>query len=163
MVCHETYKDINNKWLTPNEIEKNEKGELVKISDKTRVVAGPSEAMSKSKKNIIDPENMIDTYGADAVRWFILSDSPPEKDVQWSEEGIAASFTVKVAFNVRLICAIKLILISTSECFTSFNGSAIFSLERSIDLFNTSSKKTIFPSLLDILPSSRLMKPKDRW
>jgi leucyl-tRNA synthetase len=92
MVCHETYKDINNKWLTPNEIEKNEKGELVKISDKTRVVAGPSEAMSKSKKNIIDPENMIDTYGADAVRWFILSDSPPDKDVQWSNQGVNAAY-----------------------------------------------------------------------
>ena len=55
------------------------------------MIAGPPESMSKSKKNTIDPENIINNYGADSVRLFILSDSPPEKDVQWSEEGIAAS------------------------------------------------------------------------
>ena len=53
---------------------------------------GPSESMSKSKKNTIDPEKMIEIYGADAVRLFILSDSPPEKDVQWSESGMSSSF-----------------------------------------------------------------------
>ena len=53
---------------------------------------GPSESMSKSKKNVIDPENIMDSYGADAVRLFILSDSPPEKDVQWSEQGMNASY-----------------------------------------------------------------------
>ncbi len=92
MVCHETYKDTNKKWLTPDEIEKNDKGEFIKIIDKTKVSVGPSEAMSKSKKNIIDPESMIKTHGADAVRWFILSDSPPEKDVQWSNQGVNAAY-----------------------------------------------------------------------
>ena len=53
-----------------------------------KVKVGPSESMSKSKKNVIDPENMINNYGADAVRLFILSDSPPEKDIQWSEQGM---------------------------------------------------------------------------
>ena len=56
------------------------------------VKVGPSESMSKSKKNVIDPENIINNYGADAVRLFILSDSPPEKDVQWSEQGMVASY-----------------------------------------------------------------------
>jgi len=92
MVCHETYKDTNNKWLSPEEIEKNDKGEFIKIIDKTKVMVGPSESMSKSKKNVIDPENMIQAYGADAVRWFILSDSPPEKDVQWSSQGVNAAY-----------------------------------------------------------------------
>ena len=57
-----------------------------------KVKVGPSESMSKSKKNVIDPENIINNYGADAVRLFILSDSPPEKDVQWSEQGMVASY-----------------------------------------------------------------------
>ncbi len=92
MVCHETYKDSNNKWLNPDEIKKDEKNRIIKISDKTTVTVGPSESMSKSKKNVIDPESMIKVYGADAVRWFILSDSPPEKDVQWSSQGVTAAY-----------------------------------------------------------------------
>ena len=92
MVCHETYKDQNNKWLNPEEIEKNNDGIFLKALDKSKVKVGPSEAMSKSKKNVIDPEKMIKSYGADAVRWFILSDSPPEKDVQWSNQGVNAAY-----------------------------------------------------------------------
>ena len=91
MVCHETYKDTSGKWLSPLEIEKKDKNNYVKLSDKTKVIVGPSESMSKSKKNVIDPESMIKSFGADAVRWFILSDSPPEKDVQWSNQGVNAS------------------------------------------------------------------------
>tara|TARA_B100000780_G_scaffold242933_1_gene185954 strand:- start:4036 stop:6561 length:2526 start_codon:yes stop_codon:yes gene_type:complete len=92
MVCHETYKDSNGKWLSPDEVQKNSEQDFVKISDKTKVTVGPSESMSKSKKNVIDPESMIKTYGSDAVRWFILSDSPPEKDVQWSNQGVNAAY-----------------------------------------------------------------------
>ena len=92
MVCHETYKDQDNNWLSPEEIEKvNEK--VIKKNDPNIIVkVGPSESMSKSKKNVIDPEDIINTYGADSVRLFILSDSPPEKDVQWSEQGMASSY-----------------------------------------------------------------------
>ena len=92
MVCHETYKDENGMWLNPNEIEKISEMNHIKTLDKSKVFVGPSESMSKSKKNVIDPENMIKSYGADAVRWFILSDSPPEKDVQWSNQGVAAAY-----------------------------------------------------------------------
>ena len=91
MVCHETYKDKNGNWLYPDEIEKVDSNSILKKSDKSKVVIGPPESMSKSKKNTIDPETMILQYGADAVRWFILSDSPPEKDVQWSDRGVASS------------------------------------------------------------------------
>ena len=91
MVCHETYKDDKGNWLYPEEVEKISNKNVVKKSNKTKVLVGPSESMSKSKKNTIDPETMIRKYGADAVRWFILSDSPPEKDVQWSDTGVASS------------------------------------------------------------------------
>ena len=85
-----TYKDKNEKWLSPDQINKTKEGLISKI-DGSKVKVGPSEAMSKSKKNIVDPESMIQIYGADAVRWFILSDSPPERDVQWSTEGVSAA------------------------------------------------------------------------
>ena len=92
MVCHETYKNENNQWLYPDEIEKNSKGCFVTKNGNKKVIVGPSESMSKSKKNIVDPEEMISSYGADSIRWFMLSDSPPERDVQWSLEGVSASF-----------------------------------------------------------------------
>ena len=93
MVCHETYKDQNNKWLSPDEVfSENGKDFFSKINISEKIKVGPSESMSKSKKNTIDPEQMIKDYGADAVRLFILSDSPPEKDVQWSDQGMIASY-----------------------------------------------------------------------
>ena len=93
MVCHETYKDNNNKWLSPDEVEtKDGKKFFLKQDHKKKVIVGPSESMSKSKRNTIDPEEIINNYGADSVRLFILSDSPPEKDVQWSEQGMVASY-----------------------------------------------------------------------
>ena len=93
MVCHETYKDKNNNWLNPNEVESKDGKNFFKKNDEThKVLVGPSESMSKSKRNTIDPEEMIENYGSDAVRLFILSDSPPEKDVQWSEQGMIASY-----------------------------------------------------------------------
>tara|TARA_E500000178_G_scaffold311102_1_gene326731 strand:+ start:782 stop:3292 length:2511 start_codon:yes stop_codon:yes gene_type:complete len=91
MVCHESYKDQNGEWLYPDEIIKIDNETAIKKSDKSKVIIGLPESMSKSKKNTIDPEVMIEKYGADAVRWFILSDSPPEKDIQWSDTGVAAS------------------------------------------------------------------------
>ena len=91
MVCHETYKDLRGNWLDPAEVEKTSEKQAIKKSDKSKVTVGPSESMSKSKKNTIDPETMIEQYGADSVRWFILSDSPPEKDIQWSDAGVVSS------------------------------------------------------------------------
>jgi len=91
MVCHETYKDKKGKWLYPNEVEKKSDGDFFIKKNKEKVIVGPSESMSKSKKNTVDPEDMINTYGADSIRWFILSDSPPERDIQWSLEGVSAS------------------------------------------------------------------------
>ena len=92
MVCHETYKNEENQWLYPDEVEKNSDGNWIAKKDKKKIVLGPSESMSKSRKNIVDPEEMINIYGADSIRWFMLSDSPPERDVQWSLEGVSAAF-----------------------------------------------------------------------
>ena len=93
MVCHETYKDENNNWLNPEEIDtKDGRNFFIKDQPKKKVLVGSSESMSKSKKNTVDPEKMIENFGADSVRLFILSDSPPEKDIQWSEQGMIASY-----------------------------------------------------------------------
>ena len=91
MVCHESYKDKNGNWLYPYEVERISSEKVIKKIDKSLVEVGPAESMSKSKKNTIDPEIMINQYGADSVRWFILSDSPPEKDVQWSDIGVESA------------------------------------------------------------------------
>ena len=92
MVCHETYKDENNNWLSPDEIFSKDGKNFFTNENNIKVKVGPSESMSKSKRNTIDPEKMINNYGADAVRLFIMSDSPPEKDVQWSTEGMEGSY-----------------------------------------------------------------------
>jgi len=91
MVCHETYKNEKGEWVNPEEIETVAGEKVLKENHSIKINIGPSESMSKSKKNTIDPQKIIDQYGADAVRFFILSDSPPEKDVQWSEEGIISA------------------------------------------------------------------------
>ena len=103
MVCHETYKDEKGNWVSQDEIELVDDKTFVKKGSRVKITVGPSEAMSKSKKNIIDPENVIQNFGADAIRWFILSDSPPSKDIQWSEEGISASFKfIQKLWNLNL-------------------------------------------------------------
>ena len=86
------YKDPNNNWVSPDEIETINGKKYLKEDHSKKIKVGPSESMSKSKRNTIDPEKIMDQYGADAVRLFILSDSPPEKDVQWSEQGMQASY-----------------------------------------------------------------------
>jgi leucyl-tRNA synthetase len=86
MVCHETYREADGEWLLPEEVEKREGGTFLRGSD-APVTVGPSEKMSKSKKNVVAPEGIIDAFGADTIRWFMLSDTPPERDVEWTQEG----------------------------------------------------------------------------
>jgi leucyl-tRNA synthetase len=86
MVCHETYKDAKGEWVTPDEVEKRD-GKAFLKSTGEEVTVGSSEKMSKSKKNVIAPESIIDVYGADTIRWFMLSDTPPERDIEWTDEG----------------------------------------------------------------------------
>ena len=88
MVCHKTFKDEAGTWLNPEEVEQGQDGSWRVIADGRAVKAGRSEKMSKSKLNVIDPGPTIDAYGADAARLFMLSDSPPERDLEWTEAGI---------------------------------------------------------------------------
>jgi leucyl-tRNA synthetase len=90
MVCHPTFKTEKGKWIFPKEVI--EKDGSYFLDNKEKVLKGDSQAMSKSKKNIVDPDDIIKIYGADAVRWFILSDSPPDRDIQWSDSGIQGAF-----------------------------------------------------------------------
>ena len=161
MVCHETYKDEKGKWLNPNDVTKDEKNNYIKISDKTKVIVGPSESMSKSKKNVVDPESMINTYGADAVRWFILSDSPPEKDIQWSNQGVNAAYKfLQKIFNLMqniknrkneegkddtsFNLEIENYIFKISNCINSFQlNVAVASIYEIFNLFNSSISKKI--------------------
>jgi len=98
MVTHETYESLDGRWLNPDEVGVGEGGALIERATGAAVRLGRVEKMSKSKKNTVDPEPILDRYGADAVRWFMLSDSPPERDLEWSESGIegAARFVQRV-------------------------------------------------------------------
>ena len=96
MVIYETYRDKAGDWLAPDEVRfvSNGDGDRRAVSAATGepIVIGPAEKMSKSKKNTIDPVSFIEHYGADTVRWFVLSDSPPERDVLWTEEGVQGAW-----------------------------------------------------------------------
>ena len=139
MVCHESYKDKDGNWLYPEEVEKIAKNKVIKKSNKDDVIVGPPESMSKSKKNTVDPEKMITQYGADAVRWFILSDSPPEKDIQWSDSGVISSnkFLQKIWNLNQLIIKRKETLndkVLIKE-FSSMIDNLVYKIDKSIESF----------------------------
>ncbi len=87
MVCHQTFKDKDGKWLFPTEVTK-DGDQWITTSTGAVATAGRIEKMSKSKRNVVDPELIIETYGADTARLFMLSDSPPERDMEWTESGV---------------------------------------------------------------------------
>jgi leucyl-tRNA synthetase len=87
MITHETYRDAEGRWLFPEEVERKD-GRSVKRGTDEPVTVSPAEKMSKSKKNVVPPETIVDSYGVDAARWFMLSDTPPERDREWTEAGI---------------------------------------------------------------------------
>ena len=97
MVTHQTFRAEGGGWLYPEEVRSTPDGGLVTAGG-ARVVAGRVEAMSKSKRNIVDPEKIVAEYGADTARWFILSDNPPDRDVEWTDAGIrgAARFMDRI-------------------------------------------------------------------
>ena len=97
MVTHETYRGVDGRWLGPDEVRKDATGKLIDAAG-APVERGRVEKMSKSKRNVVDSDTIADRYGADAARWFLLSDSPPERDLEWSEGGIegAARFVQRV-------------------------------------------------------------------
>ena len=141
MVCHETYKDQKNKWLSPEEVSSEDGKNFYKKSNPLeKVTVGPIESMSKSKKNTINPQDIIENYGADSVRLFILSDSPPEKDVQWSERGMLASY--KFLQKLWVLHLKILQKISTdrsdvnSEKLTKFTNQLIHKITQNLEKFH---------------------------
>ncbi len=88
MVCHQTYQDADGKWLYPEDVTKNADGLWVHVDTQKPIILGRSEKMSKSKRNTVDPHHIITAYGADTARLFMLSDSPPERDLEWTESGV---------------------------------------------------------------------------
>jgi leucyl-tRNA synthetase len=88
MVTHESYKDEAGQWLYPEEVKKNADGAAVHVETGKPITIGRSETMSKSKKNVVDPGKIIDSFGADTARLFMLSDSPPERDLEWTDAGV---------------------------------------------------------------------------
>ncbi len=92
MVVHETYRAPDGSWVTPAEIEKSPDGRAKRTADGAPVEIGRIEKMSKSKKNVVDPENIIGNYGADTARLFMLSDSPPDRDLEWTDAGVEGAW-----------------------------------------------------------------------
>ena len=93
MVCHETFRDNLGRWVEPSKVIKKETEYFYKNNGSLEaLVKGRSEKMSKSKKNVVDPDEIINNFGADTARLFMMSDSPPERDLEWSIEGIKATY-----------------------------------------------------------------------
>ncbi|MDE1895896.1 MAG: leucine--tRNA ligase [Rhodospirillales bacterium] len=91
MVTHESYKDAAGKWLYPDEITRTSEGAVLKSTGEA-ITVGRVEKMSKSKRNTVDPGAIVERFGADTARWFVLSDNPPERDVEWTESGVQGSY-----------------------------------------------------------------------
>ena len=91
MVCHQTFKNKEKQWVFPSDIIK-KNNEYFHSETKEPVIAGRIEKMSKSKKNVVDPQQIIENYGADTARFFMLSDSPPNRDMEWSDSGVEGSW-----------------------------------------------------------------------
>jgi len=140
MVCHETYKDLEDNWLNPDEvISEDGKNFYNRKKPSQKIKVGPSESMSKSKKNTIDPEKIIENFGADAVRLFILSDSPPEKDVQWSEQGMIASYKFIQKFwllHEKIKMKIKIKSKIEDKSIDEFTNQTINKINISLDKFS---------------------------
>ncbi len=141
MVTHKTYKDKNKQWLSPEDVSYDKNlDKYLQTAGGGEVVIGKIEKMSKSKKNVVDPSEIINNYGADTARWFMLSDSPPERDLEWTESGISSSYK----FIQKIWKLLNDILLEDGKNFSakndgrllSFTNSKIVILNKNIDNFH---------------------------
>jgi len=157
MVCHPTFKTEKGDWVFPKDV-KFEDGKYF-LDNKLKVLKGDSQAMSKSKKNIVDPDDIIKIYGSDAVRWFILSDSPPDRDIQWSDSGIQGAYKYiqkifrtceKISnykrtnenFDKNFFIKVDILVKETSECVEKFQMNvAVAKLYTFLNLINDEIEK----------------------
>jgi leucyl-tRNA synthetase len=131
MVCHETYRDEDGQWLYPDQVESRPDGTLVEVASGRPVRPGRSEKMSKSKKNVVDPAGIIGTYGADTARLFMLSDSPPERDLDWTEAGVDGAYRY-VNRLWRMVCEPALVLPAAGTPAPGTFGPALHRLRQQI-------------------------------
>lgn len=173
MVGHETYQDENGKWLFPTEVEKNDDGSFTRISDGSPVTVGPSIKMSKSKKNVVDPQDIMDTYGADAARLFILSDSPPERDLEWTEGGIEGAWKfINRLYRLVVEPCIELPAIGTASP-SDISGAglelrrmahkAVDGISSDIEAFHMNKAVARIRELSNAISSFKANSPSDAW
>ena len=157
MVCHPNFKTEEGEWVFPKDV-KLEDGKYF-LDNNLKVLKGDSQAMSKSKKNIVDPDDIIKIYGSDAVRWFILSDSPPDRDIQWSDNGIQGAYkyikkiwqvsekilnyqTTNENFNKNFLVNVDILVKEISECVQKFQMNvAVAKLYTFLSLINDEVEK----------------------
>ena len=136
MICHETYREQDGDWVLPEDVQADAEGKLTHIKSGKPVVQGRSEKMSKSKKNVVDPEAIIDTYGADTARLFMLSDSPPDRDLDWTDSGVEGAWR----YTNRLW---RLITESSIELGDASDGTSPLSYDDQLDDLVRTIHKTI--------------------
>jgi leucyl-tRNA synthetase len=157
MVCHPTFKSEKGEWLFPKDVKFEDGGYF--LDNKLKVFKGDSQAMSKSKKNIVDPDDIIKIYGSDAVRWFILSDSPPDRDIQWSDSGIQGAYKyiqkiwktcekilnyqkINENYDKNLLVKVDILVKEISECVEKFQMNvAVAKLYSFLNLINDEIEK----------------------
>ncbi len=161
MITHKTFKSHKGVWLTPREVVINEKG-LIDIYDKEPVEEGPVEKMSKSKKNTVEPEDILNNYGIDATRVFVISDSPPDRNLEWTEDGIQGS--------KNLIHRIEKYFNESGEIDSEVDSDAqkkinlfIYNMDNSIKLFALNKCIAEIYSLLNYLEKNKIKLSHTNW
>ncbi len=170
MVCHQTFKTKNsNQWVFPSDVSNN-KNEFFHLQTNEPVIPGRTEKMSKSKKNVVDPQKIIDSFGADTARFFMLSDSPPDRDMEWSDSGVEGSWRFlnklwKFVHNLEVI-NVKTSLPSklsnqNKELLTDLNI-AIQEITKSIENFTFNIAVASIRTLFNKLSSYKVLTDEDK-